>query len=71
MPNVPAWVSNGVVVSDSNGQVQYRFRCPHCGFVEVNSLSSIYVAPNIGARSSYGTRGCSKCYKTSPTQAGR
>lgn len=68
---VPAWVSNGVVVSDSNGHVEYRHRCPYCGYVEANTLNRIYVIPHKGALTSSGSWKCPQCGKSSDTKAGR
>jgi predicted RNA-binding Zn-ribbon protein involved in translation (DUF1610 family) len=68
---VPAWVSNGVVVSDNNGHVEYHHRCPYCGYVDSSGTAGIYVAQSKGALSSSGSWKCPQCGKSSDTKAGR
>jgi predicted RNA-binding Zn-ribbon protein involved in translation (DUF1610 family) len=68
---IPAWISNGIVISDSNGHVEYHHRCPYCGYVKDNTTIGIYVAQSRGAIINGATWKCPQCHNISGTKAWR
>jgi len=54
-----AYVVNGVIVSDDGRTVQYRTRCPKCGYVDTSTLYTCGCSE--GGIVNRGQIPCTKC----------